>query len=63
MNDPIKYPRMPIKATPYQHQRAAFEFACRMFGLTKGGDAHADTVQAMREADRAQAQPACQRQK
>lgn len=26
--------RMPIKAHPYEHQRQAFEFACRMFGLT-----------------------------
>jgi SNF2 family DNA or RNA helicase len=26
--------RMPIKAHPYEHQRRAFEFACRLFGLT-----------------------------
>ena len=26
--------RMPIKAHPYEHQRQAFEFACRLFGLT-----------------------------
>jgi len=26
--------RMPIKAHPYEHQRQAFEFASRMFGLT-----------------------------
>ena len=25
---------MPIKAHPYEHQRQAFEFACRLFGLT-----------------------------
>ena len=25
--------KMPIKATPYKHQQAAFEFACRKFGL------------------------------
>ena len=25
---------MPIKAYPYEHQRRAFEFACRLFGLT-----------------------------
>ena len=25
---------MPIKAYPYEHQRQAFEFACRLFGLT-----------------------------
>ena len=24
---------MPLKVNPYQHQRDAFEFACRMFGL------------------------------
>ena len=24
---------MPIKATPYAHQREAYEFACRKFGL------------------------------
>ena len=26
--------RMPVKAHPYEHQRQAFEFASRMFGLT-----------------------------
>ena len=26
--------RMPIKAHPYEHQRRAYEFACRLFGLT-----------------------------
>ena len=31
--------QMAIKATPYQHQRTAYEFACRLFGLIKGGDA------------------------
>jgi hypothetical protein len=30
---------MPVKATPYQHQRAAFAFVCGLFGLPKGGDA------------------------
>ena len=29
--------RVPIKAHPYEHQRRAFEFACRLFGL-KGYD-------------------------
>lgn len=29
-------PLMPIRATPYRHQREAFEFACRLFGLTNG---------------------------
>ena len=29
---------MPIRAAPYQHQKAAFEFACGLFGLTEGGD-------------------------
>lgn len=24
---------MPIKSTPYQHQREAFAFACALFGL------------------------------
>ena len=28
-----RYPSMPIKAQPYDHQREAFEFACRMFGF------------------------------
>ena len=27
------YPPMPIKATPYQHQRDAFALACRLFAL------------------------------
>ncbi|MEA4938588.1 MAG: hypothetical protein VB091_03260 [Christensenella sp.] len=31
--------RMPVKAHPYEHQRQAFEFACRLFGLIQGGDA------------------------
>jgi len=26
--------RMPIKAHPYEHQRQAYEFACRLFGIT-----------------------------
>ena len=26
--------RMPVKAHPYEHQRRAYEFACRLFGLT-----------------------------
>ena len=30
---------MPIRAKPYKHQREAFEFALRLFGLTEGGDA------------------------
>lgn len=29
---------MPIKAEPYAHQRAAFRFACGLFGI-QGGDA------------------------
>jgi hypothetical protein len=36
----VTYLRMPIKGTPYKHQRAAFEFACRLFGLAdKPGNA------------------------
>ena len=27
---------MPVKAKPYRHQQEAFDFACRMFGLTDG---------------------------
>ena len=34
----LNYPPMPIKAVPYKHQRDAFELACRLFGLLKGGD-------------------------
>ncbi len=34
----VEYPRMPIKAEPYKHQRAAFEFVCRLFGVTGGRD-------------------------
>lgn len=26
---------MPIKATPYQHQRDAYAFACELFGLNE----------------------------
>ena len=29
---------MPIKVTPFQHQRDAFDFACGLFGLAGGGD-------------------------
>lgn len=32
-----QYPPMPVRASPYQHQRDAFELACRLFGIT-GGD-------------------------
>lgn len=49
---------MPIKATPYRHQREAFAFACRLFGLAKGGDANADQVRTVREGDTPQAQRA-----
>ena len=41
------YPKMPIKATPYQHQREAFELACRLFGLAgspEGGDAQPSII-------------------
>jgi hypothetical protein len=39
---------MPIKGTPYKHQRAAFEFACRLFGLAdKPGDAPDDNKEVM----------------
>jgi SNF2 family DNA or RNA helicase len=31
-----QYAAMPIKASLYQHQRDAFELACRLFGLTDG---------------------------
>ena len=30
------YPPMPIRATPYQHQRDAFALACRLFALKNG---------------------------
>ena len=30
--------KFPIKVTPFAHQRKAYEFACRLFGL-EGGDA------------------------
>lgn len=30
-----QYPSMPIKVQPYNHQREAFEFACRMFGFDR----------------------------
>lgn len=33
MPDSNRKPQMPLKATPYKHQRAAFSFACRLFGL------------------------------
>lgn len=29
---------MPIKAQPYRHQIAAFNFVCRLFGLLPGGE-------------------------
>jgi len=28
--------KMPVKAKPYRHQQEAFDFACRLFGLTDG---------------------------
>jgi hypothetical protein len=30
---------LPIRATPYAHQRDAYEFALRKFGVGEGGDA------------------------
>lgn len=32
---------MPVKATPYQHQREAFKFALELFGA-EGGDGDED---------------------
>jgi len=42
MQDNITKPNiaMPIKAKPYEHQIKAFNFVCRLFGLTEGGDAN-----------------------
>lgn len=28
---------MPVRVRPYQHQREAFAFACRLFGILSGG--------------------------
>lgn len=28
--------KMPVKAKPYRHQQEAFDFVCRLFGLTDG---------------------------
>lgn len=40
---------MPIRAHPYDHQRRAFEFALRVFGvLEKEGDENADGNNDMR---------------
>lgn len=33
---------MPIRATPYQHQIEAFNFACGLFGLLSGGSKESD---------------------
>lgn len=41
-------PPMPIRASPYQHQREAFAFACRLFGLTEGGDEDGKSTDTMR---------------
>lgn len=35
---PESTPHMPVKTEPYAHQKAAFAFACKLFGL-QGGDA------------------------
>ena len=32
-SDEYRPPGMPIKVCPYAHQRQAFTFACRLFGL------------------------------
>ena len=51
-----RYPPMPIKATPYKHQRAAYEFACSLFGLKEGGDGDGGAVCAVRQDNPAQAE-------
>ena len=33
MNDENIASRMPIKVTPYEHQKKAFAFACEKFGI------------------------------
>ena len=30
---------MPIKVKPYKHQREAYDFALRLFGVSEGGEA------------------------
>ena len=49
---------MPIRAAPYAHQQEAFDFACRLFGLTEGGDADENEVWNLQQTDMAKAEPA-----
>ena len=52
MNENIEF-LMPIKVTPYEHQKKAFAFAMQVFGVFKeGGDARAngnDSMQLLRK--------------
>ena len=51
MSDQGDYPTMPIKASPYQHQREAYELACRLFGLGKGGGDDDDKMRDLQQKD------------
>lgn len=51
------YPPMPIKAAPYKHQREAFAFVCRLFGLTKGGDDNAGILHSVWEENQEETKP------
>ena len=49
MMNPNDLRKMPVKVQPYEHQKKAFAFAMRMFGvLEKGGDDCADDDNRMR---------------
>lgn len=57
MGNQDEYPPMPIKATPYKHQRDAFELACRLFGLRGGGEEDDGEVPDVRAINPAETKP------
>ena len=51
MNNQDDYPAMLTKAALYKHQRKAFKFACRLFGLMESGDGNNGKLQYVRKID------------
>lgn len=38
------FPPMPIRATPYRHQKEAFQFVCGLFGLAQEEVTHVSPI-------------------
>ena len=55
--------KMPIRGALYKHQREAFEFTCRLFGLTEGGDNDVNRLCKLRQTGSSETKPHQKEQK